>query len=105
VFICGASSGFSLRLCDSAVKIALFFGSWILVFGFWRTLFQRIRVFRPCIDLHEGKVKQIVGGTLSDSGAGLRTNFVSEKSAAWFADLYRRDELRGDAGVHRPPPE
>jgi phosphoribosylformimino-5-aminoimidazole carboxamide ribotide isomerase len=52
-------------------------------------------VFRPCIDLHEGKVKQIVGGTLSDSGAGLRTNFVSEKSAAWFADLYRRDGLTG----------
>jgi phosphoribosylformimino-5-aminoimidazole carboxamide ribotide isomerase len=52
-------------------------------------------VFRPCIDLHEGKVKQIVGGTLSDSGAGLRTNFVSEKSAAWFADLYRRDGLKG----------
>jgi len=52
-------------------------------------------VFRPCIDLHEGKVKQIVGGTLSDSGAGLRTNFVSEKSAAWFAKLYRDDDLRG----------
>jgi phosphoribosylformimino-5-aminoimidazole carboxamide ribotide isomerase len=52
-------------------------------------------VFRPCIDLHEGKVKQIVGGTLSDSGAGLRTNFVSERSAAWFAELYRRDGLKG----------
>jgi phosphoribosylformimino-5-aminoimidazole carboxamide ribotide isomerase len=50
-------------------------------------------MFRPCIDLHEGKVKQIVGGTLGD--AGLRTNFVSEKSAAWFADLYRRDGLTG----------
>ena len=50
-------------------------------------------MFRPCIDLHEGKVKQIVGGTLGD--AGLRTNFVSEKSAAWFAELYRRDDLRG----------
>ena len=50
-------------------------------------------MFRPCIDLHEGKVKQIVGGTLG--GAGLRTNFVSEKSAAWFAELYRRDQLRG----------
>jgi phosphoribosylformimino-5-aminoimidazole carboxamide ribotide isomerase len=50
-------------------------------------------MFRPCIDLHEGKVKQIVGGTLSDAGA--RTNFVSEKSAAWFAELYRRDDLRG----------
>jgi phosphoribosylformimino-5-aminoimidazole carboxamide ribotide isomerase len=50
-------------------------------------------MFRPCIDLHEGKVKQIVGGTLSDAGA--RTNFVSEKSAAWFAELYRRDGLTG----------
>src|SRR6185436_20299949 len=52
-------------------------------------------VFRPCIDLHEGKVKQIVGGTLSDSGAGLQTNFVSEKSARWFAELYRHDGLEG----------
>jgi len=50
-------------------------------------------MFRPCIDLHEGKVKQIVGGTLGD--AGLRTNFVSEKSAAWFAELYRCDQLFG----------
>ena len=50
-------------------------------------------MFRPCIDLHEGKVKQIVGGTLGD--AGLRTNFVSEKSAAWFAELYQRDALTG----------
>jgi phosphoribosylformimino-5-aminoimidazole carboxamide ribotide isomerase len=50
-------------------------------------------MFRPCIDLHEGKVKQIVGGTLGD--AGLRTNFVSEKSAAWFAELYKRDGLTG----------
>ena len=52
-------------------------------------------MFRPCIDLHEGRVKQIVGGSLSDSGAGLRTNFVSERPAAWFAELYRRDNLRG----------
>ena len=50
-------------------------------------------MFRPCIDLHEGKVKQIVGGTLGDSG--LRTNFVSEKSAAWFAELYKRDGIFG----------
>jgi phosphoribosylformimino-5-aminoimidazole carboxamide ribotide isomerase len=50
-------------------------------------------MFRPCIDLHEGKVKQIVGGTLGD--AGVRTNFVSEKSAAWFAELYQRDGLAG----------
>ena len=50
-------------------------------------------MFRPCIDLHEGKVKQIVGGTLGESG--LKTNFVSDRSAGWFADLYRRDDLRG----------
>jgi phosphoribosylformimino-5-aminoimidazole carboxamide ribotide isomerase len=50
-------------------------------------------MFRPCIDLHEGKVKQIVGGSLGDSG--LRTNFVSDRSAAWFAELYRRDGLAG----------
>jgi phosphoribosylformimino-5-aminoimidazole carboxamide ribotide isomerase len=50
-------------------------------------------MFRPCIDLHEGKVKQIVGGTLGD--AGLRTNFVSERPAAWYAELYRRDGLTG----------
>ena len=50
-------------------------------------------MFRPCIDLHEGKVKQIVGGTLGE--AGLRTNFVSERPAAWFAGLYRRDGLAG----------
>jgi phosphoribosylformimino-5-aminoimidazole carboxamide ribotide isomerase len=52
-------------------------------------------MFRPCIDLHEGKVKQIVGGSLSDDPAALRTNFVSERPARWFAELYRRDDLRG----------
>jgi len=50
-------------------------------------------MFRPCIDLHEGRVKQIVGGTLGE--AGLRTNFVSEQPAAWYAELYRRDGLAG----------
>ncbi|TAK92558.1 MAG: phosphoribosylformimino-5-aminoimidazole carboxamide ribotide isomerase, partial [Verrucomicrobia bacterium] len=52
-------------------------------------------MFRPCIDLHEGKVKQIVGGSLQDDARGLRTNFVSEKPARWFAELYRRDGLHG----------
>jgi phosphoribosylformimino-5-aminoimidazole carboxamide ribotide isomerase len=51
-------------------------------------------MFRPCIDLHEGKVKQIVGGTLG-APSDLRTNFVSEKPAAWFAELYKRDGLTG----------
>jgi phosphoribosylformimino-5-aminoimidazole carboxamide ribotide isomerase len=52
-------------------------------------------MFRPCIDLHEGKVKQIVGGSLSDDPATLRTNFVSERSSAWYAELYKRDQLTG----------
>ena len=52
-------------------------------------------MFRPCIDLHEGKVKQIVGGTLAEERGGLRTNFVSDRSAAWYAELYKRDGLAG----------
>lgn len=52
-------------------------------------------MFRPCIDLHEGKVKQLVGGTLGASTEALRTNFVSEKSSAEYAALYRRDGLLG----------
>ena len=52
-------------------------------------------LFRPCIDLHDGRVKQIVGGTLSDSGADLRTNFVAEQGADWFAARYRADGLTG----------
>jgi len=52
-------------------------------------------VFRPCIDLHEGKVKQIVGGTLGGDPAALRTNFVSDRPAAWYAELYKRDSLKG----------
>jgi len=50
-------------------------------------------MFRPCIDLHEGRVKQIVGGSLG--GSGLRTNFVSDRSAAWFAELYKHAGLTG----------
>ncbi len=52
-------------------------------------------MFRPCIDLHEGQVKQIVGGTLGGDPAQLRTNFVSERSSAWYAELYREDDLPG----------
>lgn len=52
-------------------------------------------MFRPCIDLHEGKVKQIVGASLGADSGKLRTNFVSERSAAWYAELYKRDGLSG----------
>lgn len=52
-------------------------------------------MFRPCIDLHEGKVKQLVGGTLTDDCASLRTNFVASQPPSWYASLYRRDNLAG----------
>jgi phosphoribosylformimino-5-aminoimidazole carboxamide ribotide isomerase len=52
-------------------------------------------MFRPCIDLHEGKVKQIVGGTLADDDAPPRTNFVSDRPSAYYAELYRKDGLKG----------
>ena len=51
-------------------------------------------MFRPCIDLHDGRVKQIVGGSL-DAAEGLRTNFVAEEDPAWFAGRYRADGLTG----------
>ncbi|MGV1100919.1 phosphoribosylformimino-5-aminoimidazole carboxamide ribotide isomerase [Thiovibrio sp. JS02] len=52
--------------------------------------------FRPCIDLHGGRVKQIVGSTLSDERAdSLATNFASDKPAAYYAELYRGDNLTG----------
>lgn len=51
--------------------------------------------FRPCIDLHEGKVKQIVGSTLRDGQERPKENFVSSQGAAWFAELYKKDNLLG----------
>jgi phosphoribosylformimino-5-aminoimidazole carboxamide ribotide isomerase len=51
--------------------------------------------FRPCIDLHAGQVKQIVGGTLSTQESELRTNHVSQYPAAYFAKLYRDANLLG----------
>lgn len=51
--------------------------------------------FRPCIDLHQGKVKQIVGGSLRDEGAGPTENFVSDRPSSWFATTFRDDDLTG----------
>ncbi len=51
--------------------------------------------FRPCIDLHHGLVKQIVGGTLRDDGSQPAENHVSEHDSAWFATQYRADQLTG----------
>ena len=43
--------------------------------------------FRPCIDIHNGKVKQIVGGSLMDTGNRATENFVAQQTAAYFAGL------------------
>ncbi|KAJ1981778.1 Enzyme that catalyzes the fourth step in the histidine pathway [Dimargaris cristalligena] len=59
---------------------------------------RRHSVFRPCIDLHDGQVKQIVGGTLADGDDAkdtLRTNFVSPKPSSYYAELYRDQNLTG----------
>lgn len=51
--------------------------------------------FRPCIDIHGGKVKQIVGSTLSDENNSPRTNFETDLSPAYYAEIYRKDSIGG----------
>ncbi len=52
--------------------------------------------FRPCIDLHKGKVKQIVGSTLKEENPnGLVENFVSVHPPSYFASLFKKDRLTG----------
>jgi len=51
--------------------------------------------FRPCIDLHAGQVKQIVGGTLSTVEADLKTNYVSKHPAGYYAQLYKDANILG----------
>ena len=51
--------------------------------------------FRPCIDLHQGTVKQIVGSSLRDETSRPLTNFESDQPAAYYANLYREDGLTG----------
>lgn len=60
--------------------------------------------FRPCIDIHNGKVRQIVGGSLSDHGDWAETNFTSEQNAAWFAELYKKDGVKGGHIILLNPP-
>lgn len=56
---------------------------------------HKMTKFRPCIDLHSGQVKQIVGGTLTTASADLKTNYVSKLSAGHFAKLYKENRLEG----------
>ncbi len=51
--------------------------------------------FRPCIDIHNGSVKQIVGGSLKDEADSALDNFVSELSGDFYADMYKRKGLKG----------
>nr|WP_106784845.1 phosphoribosylformimino-5-aminoimidazole carboxamide ribotide isomerase [Lysinibacillus timonensis] len=51
--------------------------------------------FRPCIDLHDGKVKQIVGSTLGHSDKSVVENFISDKDSSYFANLFKQDGLTG----------
>ena len=59
--------------------------------------------FRPCIDLHDGVVKQIVGGTLSDDGPGPATNFTADRPPDWYAARYRQDGLTGGHVIQLGP--
>lgn len=51
--------------------------------------------FRPCIDIHNGKVKQIVGGTLKDQNNQAEENFVSKQDGAFYAYLYKKENIKG----------
>lgn len=51
--------------------------------------------FRPCIDIHNGKVKQIIGGSLLDKGNKAIDNFVSEQDASFYGKLYQKNNLSG----------
>ena len=51
--------------------------------------------FRPCIDIHNGKVKQIVGGSLTDVQDQASENFVSEQDASFYAELYKKAGIKG----------
>lgn len=60
--------------------------------------------FRPCIDIHNGKVKQIVGGSLIDEGNQAKENFAASQDADYFAGLYKRDGLKGGHVILLNPP-
>ena len=60
--------------------------------------------FRPCIDIHNGKVKQIVGGSLLDQGNQAKENFVSEQDASFYAEYYKKNGIKGGHIILLNPP-
>lgn len=60
--------------------------------------------FRPCIDIHNGRVKQIVGASLTDQKDQARENFISGYNADWYAALYKKHCLTGGHMILLNPP-
>lgn len=81
-------------------KILFFSGTYFMISFTGHSYTNRIEEmikmeFRPCIDIHNGKVKQIVGSSLNDGVAEAVENFVSDQDAAYFADFYKKDGVSG----------
>ena len=60
--------------------------------------------FRPCIDIHNGAVKQIVGGSLKDAGNAAVENYISRQDADYYATRYKKDGLTGGHIILLNPP-
>ena len=60
--------------------------------------------FRPCIDIHNGAVKQIVGGSLKDAGNAAVENYISRQDADYYATMYKKDGLTGGHIILLNPP-
>ena len=60
--------------------------------------------FRPCIDIHNGAVKQIVGGSLKDAGNAAVENYISGQEADHYAKMYEKDGLEGGHIILLNPP-
>ena len=58
--------------------------------------------FRPCIDIHDGAVKQIVGSSLDDKTDSAKENFVATHDAGYYAAMYKEKELNGGHVISLP---
>lgn len=76
--------------CDDGVNSDKRITTMKYVMGYYDRPCEKMSLFRPCIDLHSGQVKQIVGGTLTVRPDELKTNFVSDKGSEYFAELYKK---------------
>lgn len=70
-------------------------GRFVYIVPSFVSILHKMTKFRPCIDLHSGQVKQIVGGTLTTKSSDLKTNYISKHPAGYFAKLYKDNGLVG----------